>query len=53
MPDLSEGSFSLLAAPKVSKFQGRAQKEGMNSEIQFSSLYAPQMLSTLWGGTVL
>lgn len=53
MSDLSEGSFSLLAAAKESKFQGRAQKEGINSKIQPSPLYAPQTLSTPWGGIVL
>lgn len=49
MSDLSEGSFSLLAAAKERKFQSRAQKEGINSKTQLPPLYTPQMLSTLWG----
>lgn len=47
MSDLSEGSFSLLAAAREGKFQGKAQKEGVNSKIQLSPLYAHQTLSTL------
>lgn len=38
MSDSSEVSFSFLAAAKESKFQGRAQKEGINSKIQLSPL---------------
>lgn len=35
MSDLSEVSFSLLAAAKEYKVQGRAEKEGTNSNISF------------------
>lgn len=45
--------FFLLTEAKENKFQGRAQKEGINSKTQLPPLYAPQMLSMLWGGTVL
>ena len=53
MSDSSEGSFSLLVAAKESKFEGRAQKEGINSKTQLWYLYAPQTLFTLRGVTVL
>lgn len=44
MSDVSKSSFSLLVATKESKFEGRAQKEGMNSQIQLSYLYVPSYL---------
>lgn len=53
MSDLCEGSFSLLVVAKESKFEGRAQKEGINPKIQLLYLYAPQTFFTLRGVTVL
>lgn len=52
MSDLSEDSFSLVAG-KESKFEGRAQKEEINSKIQLLYLYARQTLFTLRGVTIL
>lgn len=53
MSDVSKGSFSLLVATKESKFEGRTQKEGINSQIQLSYLYVPHTLFIHKGVTIL
>lgn len=50
---MSEGSVSLPVARKESKFEGRAQKGGINSKMQLTYLYGPWTFFTLRGITVL